>query len=85
MSQGMTNAWVMLLTASGFSASVGHAAETPAQWLAEIEEQAAADKAAWNAEWRDVMRGAALALEPYDGRPEVIAKVPPGASPRLRQ
>jgi hypothetical protein len=48
---------------------------TPAEWLAAIERQAAAEKTAWDARWRDVMRGAALALEPYDGRPERIAKL----------
>jgi hypothetical protein len=49
--------------------------KTPAEWLAEIDEMAAAEKDSWNGRWRDVMRGAAVALEPYDGRPEMIAKL----------
>ena len=64
----------VLLIAGSLAASSGHSAETPAQWLVAIEEQAAVEKAGWDADWRDVMRGAALALEPYDGRPEVVAK-----------
>ena len=66
---------VMLVTVGRFALPLSHAAETPAQWLTVIEKQAAAEEAAWDAEWRDVMRGAALALEPYDGRPDAIAKV----------
>jgi hypothetical protein len=66
---------VMLATACAFAVPRSHAAETAAQWLAVIEKQAAAEKAAWDRQWRDVMRGAALALEPYDGRPEIVAKV----------
>lgn len=42
---------------------------TPEQWLATIEEQAIAEKNTWDAEWRAVMRGAAIALDPWDGRP----------------
>jgi len=49
-------------------------AKTPAQWLDAIEAQAAAEKDAWDNEWWDVMRGAALALDPWDGRPEIVAK-----------
>jgi len=48
---------------------------TPIQWLLMVEKEASAEKASWDAAWRDVMRGAALALEPYDGRPESIAKL----------
>jgi hypothetical protein len=47
----------------------------PVAWLAVIEKQAVAEKESWDAEWRDVMRGAALALEPYDGRPAMVAKL----------
>jgi hypothetical protein len=49
-------------------------ARTAQQWLAILEEQAQAEKAAWTAHWHEVMRGTALALEPYDGRPEIAAK-----------
>lgn len=49
---------LMPLTVGGAGARLGYAAETPAQWLVLIEEQAAAEKAAWDARWRDVMRGA---------------------------
>ena len=48
---------------------------TPAEWLTTVEAEAAAQKAAWDAAWRDVMRGAAMAMEPYDGRPEKTAKL----------
>ena len=47
---------------------------TPAEWLVVIENQSKAEKDAWDSHWLDVMRGAALALEPYEGRPEVTAK-----------
>lgn len=59
----------------GWAQGPGDAGKTPAEWLAAIEKHAVAEKRAWDARWRDVMRGAALALEPYDGRPEMIAKL----------
>ena len=48
---------------------------TAAQWLVAVAKQAEAEKDSWDGPWRDVMHGAALALEPYDGRPEAIAKI----------
>jgi hypothetical protein len=65
---------VVLLIVVGVATPNGLAAETPAEWLVLIEKQAAAEKAAWDAKWRDVMYGAALAMEPYDGRSEIVAK-----------
>jgi hypothetical protein len=60
----------------------GGTSATPAEWLVAIEKQAAADRGTWDTAWRDVMRGAAMALEPYEGRPEMIAKLS-GAEKRL--
>lgn len=37
---------------------------TAAEWLRAVETQATVEKGAWDAAWRDVMRGAALALPP---------------------
>jgi len=64
-----------LAVAAGPARGGDESAGTPAWWLARIERQAAAEKASWDAAWRDVMRGAALAMEPYDGRPEQLAKL----------
>jgi hypothetical protein len=53
----------------------GDTSATPAEWLVVIEKQATAERLTWDAAWRDVMRGAAMAMEPYEGRPEAIAKL----------
>jgi hypothetical protein len=47
----------------------------PAEWLIAIERSSAGEKSSWDARWRDVVRGAALTLEPYDGRPEMVRKL----------
>jgi len=75
---GRTVGWLVLAlmsVAGGLQAQArDRTGRTPAEWLRAVEKQATVEKGAWDAAWRDVMRGAALALEPYDGRPEMIAK-----------
>jgi len=69
---------VCVITAVAFVGATGARTEatawTPQQWLDTLEKQAHAEKKAWTIHWHEVMRGTALALEPYDGRPEIAAK-----------